>query len=146
MSSHALAAPKPAGVVLPDREKAGTLTLFKLISTCLTKIWTVVVIAICIICLCCVKTVAGPHSFLNIKGGNSRFQDMLHSRGFRVCNSHCPFFFSTHYLPSFGSFLTASFCSLNSEQALKTCLPHGGQKGMSADHERLHLHSLDIIS
>ena len=38
MSSHAPAAPKPAGAGLSDRQRAGTLTLFRLISTCLSRI------------------------------------------------------------------------------------------------------------
>lgn len=145
MSSHALAAPKPAGVVQPDREKAGTLTLFTLISTCLTKIWTVVVIAICVICLCCVKTVAGPH-FLNIQGGNSRCQDVSwQTGGVRVCNSYCPFFSYTTS-PPLDHFWQCNAAGLSSQPALKTYLPHEGQKEISADHKGLHLHSLDIIS
>lgn len=96
MSSHALAAFKPAGVGLPDRERAGTLTLFRLISTCLTAVRTAAVIATCIIFLHCVQTVAGPHfKEENIQGGNSRrWYSSPHRLGVRIPSPCYPFFFT----------------------------------------------------
>lgn len=138
MSSHALAAPKPAGVGLPDGQKAGTSAMFRLISTCLTKNWAAVVIPICIIYLCHVHRVAGPH-FWNSQGGNSRcwYVPPPHRMGARVHNSSYLFF--SHTAPLLccitSDKVTLHLDLLRSfEQAVKTYLPSGGQE-IFADHK-----------